>query len=99
MKLGEQWSQSVTYRRLKDKGSVTFHIINTDIKKTTTFFDENKKPIREDDLTFGDRMEKWQELTRAKYQLDKDGKKDTQEYKEIDEQVYKLGPSIKYMVS
>lgn len=95
MKLGEQWSQSQTYRRLKEKGSVTFHVLSNDVKKTVTFFD-NGKPIRQGDPMFETRMAEWEALVRERYAM-KD-KKDTPEYKELDEKIYKVGPAIKYFL-
>lgn len=37
MKLGEAWSDKQTFRKLKDKGSVLFHVLNLNVKITTTF--------------------------------------------------------------
>lgn len=94
MKLGEAWSDKQTFRKLKDKGSVLFHVLNLNVKITTTFFDENKKPIRENDARFNERMTEWENLKQAKYEAKQAGNEEM--VKELDKKIYARGASVKY---
>lgn len=94
MKLGTEWVKKTNYRRLKDRGSITFHIQSLDVRKAITFFDENKKPIRETDPNFADRMTKWELLKQQKYEAKQSANEE--EVKQLDELIYKNGPSIRF---
>lgn len=97
MKLGDTWETGQTYRELKEKGSVTFHILNENVQKSITFFDENKKPIRESDEAFAERLQRWNDMKQKRYQMEQEGvAKDSEEHKKIDEEIYKISPSIKF---
>lgn len=94
-KLGEEWVSQSKYRRLKEPGSVKFHIINLDYRKTVTFFDENKKPIRESDPTFASRMEAYKKAQQIEWDAKSSGATE-EEVKKLHEETYKVAPSEKY---
>ena len=110
MKLGTQWETKTNFRRLKDPGSITFHVASIDVRKTITFFTEDNKPIRETDALFQEYMQKWEELKQKKYEaknneqeaLQKGDKAKALELAEItkkaDEEAYNASPSIKFFI-
>lgn len=94
-KLGAEWEEKSAYRRLKEKGMVTFSVLSLDIKKTITFF-EDKKPVRETDPTFEARMAEWNEIKQLRYNAKQNGQEE--EVKRLDELAFKRGASVKYFL-
>lgn len=93
LKLGSEWEEKSTFRKLKEKGMVTFSVLSLDIKKTVTFF-EDKKPIRETDPSFESRMNEWNEIRQLRYNAKQNGQEE--EVKRLDELAFKRGASVKY---
>lgn len=92
MQLGTVWNKKKVFRTLKDKGSITFHILDLNIKREVTLW-EDKKPIRENDPLFAEYAKKYEDLKQQEYAIKQT--KDEVKIKEFDELLRKHRPSIR----